>query len=151
MMIVLCVQKSEKKFFETSMGSLSEAQLMVAPPFWVCQVDIFGPCRIYTHGRSMPRGNKQAVEANVHVLMFACPTTKLCNLQVIESKSADGIIDGINLGSQAVLGNNEHCTKPCCFILPSLRTGELLANHQLPICMTYYSALLWLPPAIILK
>ena len=44
----------------------------------------------------MPRGNKQAVEANVHVLMFACPTTKLCNLQVIESKSADGIIDGIN-------------------------------------------------------
>ena len=44
----------------------------------------------------MPRGNKQAVEANVNVLMFVCPTTKLCNLQVIESKSADRIINGIS-------------------------------------------------------
>ena len=88
--------KLRKKFFETSMGPLSDAQLMIAPAFWVCQVDIFGPCQVFAPGHSMPKRGKPPVEAKVYVLMFVCPTTKACNMQVIEAKSADGIIDGIN-------------------------------------------------------
>ena len=88
--------KLRKKFFETSMGPLSDAQLMIAPAFWVCQVDIFGPCQVFAPGHSMSKRGKPPVEAKVYVLMFVCPTTKACNMQVIEAKSADGIIDGIN-------------------------------------------------------
>ena len=39
---------------------------------------------------------KQAIDTKVYVLVFVCPTTKLANLQVIESKDANGVVDGIN-------------------------------------------------------
>ena len=36
------------------------------------------------------------VETKCYVLVFCCPATKLINLQVIEAKSDDGVIDGVN-------------------------------------------------------
>ena len=72
------------------MGSISDTQLMIAPAFWVCQLDIFGPCRVYVPGRSLPTRGRSAEEVNVYVLMAVCPTTKACNMQVIENKGADG-------------------------------------------------------------
>ena len=44
----------------------------------------------------MKTRTKAAVEVKCYVLVFVCPTTKLINLQVIESKSADGVVDGVN-------------------------------------------------------
>ena len=85
-----------KKFVETSMGKLADEQMMIAPPFWVTMVDIYGPCLVYVPGHTMALRNRKVEEAKVYVLCFVCPTTKLCNLQVIEAKSADGVIDGIN-------------------------------------------------------
>ena len=85
-----------KKFVETSMGKLADEQMMIAPPFWVTIVDIYGPCLVYVPGHTMALRNRKVEEAKVYVLCFVCPTTKLCNLQVIEAKSADGVIDGIN-------------------------------------------------------
>ena len=46
--------KLRKKFFEISMGSISDTQLMIAPAFWVCQLDIFGPCRVYVPDGCLP-------------------------------------------------------------------------------------------------
>ena len=34
------------------------------------------------------------MEVDVHVMTIVCPTTRLINLQVVESKKADGIICG---------------------------------------------------------
>ena len=36
------------------------------------------------------------VETKCYVLVFCCPATKLINLQVIEAKSDDSVIDGVN-------------------------------------------------------
>ena len=85
-----------KKFIEASMGPISDEQLTVAPAFYITMADIFGPCQIFVPGHAMKTRHRNIVEAKCYVLVFCCPVTKLVNLQVIEEKSADGVIDGVN-------------------------------------------------------
>ena len=93
-----CVKctKLRKKYLEVSMGPIADEQLVIAPPFWIAMCDIFGPCQIYVPGHSMLSRNKQAVDVKCYVLVFVCLVTKLVNMQVIETKKTDGVIDGIN-------------------------------------------------------
>ena len=88
--------KLRRKYLDISEGPIADEQLIVAPPFWVAMVDIFGPCYIYVPGHSMKTRNRKVVDVKCYVLVFVCPTTKMTNLQVIESKSADGVVEGIN-------------------------------------------------------
>ena len=88
--------KLRKRYLDVSMGPIADEQLTVAPPFWVAMVDIYGPCYIYVPGHSMKTRNRNVVDVKCYVLVFMCPTTKLINLQVIEAKSADGIVDGVS-------------------------------------------------------
>ena len=92
-----CVKcaKLRKRYIEVETGPVAEEQLVIAPPFWTCMVDLFGPYKVYQPGCSYNIRGKKAVDANVYVLCFVCPTTKMVNLQVIESRSADGICEGI--------------------------------------------------------
>ena len=91
---VKCLKK-RKKFLDISMGPIADEQLTVAPAFWITMCDIFGPCQIYVPGHAMNSRTKKAVTVQCHVLVFVCPTTKAVNLQVIESKSSDEIVDGV--------------------------------------------------------
>ena len=77
-------------------GPVSDEQLVIAPPHWVTMVDIYGPCYIYVPGHAMETRKRKALQVKCYVLVFLCPTTKHVNLQVIENKSADGVVDGIN-------------------------------------------------------
>ena len=77
------------------MGPLPDESFTVAPPFYVCQLDIYGPIHVYVPGHSMATRNKNVLDVNNYVLTFADPVCRCINLQVIENKSADGIIDGI--------------------------------------------------------
>ena len=88
--------KLRKKYFDVSMGPAADEQMIIAPPFWVCMADIFGPCYIYVPGHSMRTRNRDAIDVKCYVVVFICPTTKMTNLQVIEGKSADAVIEGIN-------------------------------------------------------
>ena len=92
---VKCV-KLRKKYLEVSMGPIADEQMVIAPPFWVTMADIYGPCHVYVPGHSMATRHKKAIDVKVYVLVFICPTTKMTNMQVIESKSSDGIVEGIN-------------------------------------------------------
>ena len=38
---------------------------------------------------------KNVMTAKVYIMTFVCPVSKLLNLQVIESKSVDGIVEGL--------------------------------------------------------
>ena len=78
-----------KKYLEISMGPIADEQLVIAPPFWITMCDIYGPCHIYVPGHSMLTRIRMAVEVKCYVLVFICPTTKLINMQIIESKGAD--------------------------------------------------------------
>ena len=92
-----CVQCKQlrKKFIEVSMGGISDSQLTIAPPFWVSMVDLLGPIHVYVPGFERNTGNRKVLEAKVYIMAFVCPTTKNINLQVIETKSTEGILDGI--------------------------------------------------------
>ena len=84
------------KYLKLPMGPLPDESFTVAPPFYCSQVDLFGPCHVYVPGHAMKTRHKNVVEVKCYVLCFVDLVTKCVNLQVIENKAADGIIDGIN-------------------------------------------------------
>ena len=92
-----CVKclKLRTKYMEVSMGPLPDEAFVISPPFYICQVDIMGPLHIYVPGHSMALRNKKILEGKCYALVSVCMVTKCVNIQVIESKSADGVIDGI--------------------------------------------------------
>ena len=89
-------KKLRGKYLGIAFGPLPPENFTLAPVFYVCQLDIFGPCHVYVPGHSMNLRNKKVLESKCYVSVFACPISKCVNLQVIENKAADDIIDGIN-------------------------------------------------------
>ena len=89
-------KKIRTKYLDVSMGPLPDESFIISPPFYACQIDIMGPLHVYVPGHSMALRNRKILEAKCYALVSVCMTTKCVNIQVIESKSADGIIDGIN-------------------------------------------------------
>ena len=85
---------TRKKYIDAPMGLVSDHQLRVCPPFWAAQVDLFGPVQVYVPGFQKNTRNR-SLQAECHVIVFACPVTRLLNLQVIEKKDGSGIIDGV--------------------------------------------------------
>ena len=104
-----CVKcaKMRKKYLEIKEGPVSNEMLTIAPPFYVTMCDLYGPYQIYVPGHAMKTRHRNITEAKCYVLVSVCPITKCVNLQVIESKSADGFLDGV--------------TRLCCEVgVPSL-------------------------------
>ena len=84
-----------KKFLEVEMRGVKMEQLIVAPPLWACQIDLFGPYKTFVPGHEKQTRNKQMLECQVWILAVVSPTTRLLNLQVVEKIDAGGIIGGI--------------------------------------------------------
>ena len=82
-----------KKFLEAAMGPISDSQLTLAPPCWMVQIDLFGPITVKVPGFERNTRNRKVLEAECHVMTAVCPTTRLVNLQVLESTKAAGWID----------------------------------------------------------
>ena len=91
---VKCLKK-RKMFLDIAEGPVSDESLTIAPAFWISMCDLYGPCHVYVPGHAMKTRHRNVVEAKCYVLVSVCPITKLVNLQVIEAKSADGVIDGV--------------------------------------------------------
>ena len=87
--------KKRKKYLEASMGPISDNQLLIAPPFWCCQVDLFGPLFCYVPGQERALRGKAAAPVKTWILTIVCEVTKLVNCQVIEKSDASGILDGL--------------------------------------------------------
>ena len=87
--------KKRKKYLEASMGPISDNQLLIAPPFWCCQVDLFGPLFCYVPGQERALRGKAAAPVKTWILTSVCEVTKLVNCQVIEKSDASGVLDGI--------------------------------------------------------
>ena len=75
------------------MGLISESQLILAPPCWMVHVDVFGPITVKVPGFERHTRNRQVLEAHCHIMAAVCPTTRLVNLQVLESTKAAGWVD----------------------------------------------------------
>ena len=76
------------------MGPISDSQLNLAPPCWMVQVDLFGPINVFVPGFEKNTRNRKVLEAKCWVMTVVCPTTRLVNLQVLESTKSAGWIDG---------------------------------------------------------
>ena len=85
-----------KKLLEVPMGPISEDQLIIAPPFYVTMLDLCGPFRAYVPGFERETRNRRAIDYKLYIMVSVCVTTKIVNLQVLESKSADSIIEGFS-------------------------------------------------------
>ena len=84
-----------RRFLEMSMGPIGEHHLNIAPPFYACQGDLFGPVTVYAPGASRELRGRPAKACKVWSLVFACPVTRLVNCQVIELSDHSGVLDGI--------------------------------------------------------
>ena len=84
-----------RKYLEVVMGPVSDHQLTVCPPFYAAFVDLDGPYTVYVPGFEKETRNRKVLSTKTWILSFACPVSKLINLQVIESKSAEGVLDGL--------------------------------------------------------
>ena len=82
-----------KKFLEVAMGPVSDSQLTLAPPCWMIQVDLFGPIMVKVPGFERQTRNRRVLEAECHIMTAVCPTTRLVNLQVLETTKSAGWID----------------------------------------------------------
>ena len=83
-----------KKFVEVPMGPIAQEQLVIAPPFYVTMLDLCGPMRSFVPGYERETRNRPALQSKIHIMVSVCITTKIVNLQALEGKTADSIIDG---------------------------------------------------------
>ena len=73
---------------------MSDSQLTLATPCWMVQVDLFGPITVFVPGFEKNTRNRRVLEAKCWVMTAVCPTTRLVNLQTLESTKASGWVDG---------------------------------------------------------
>ena len=76
------------------MGPVASEQLIIAPPFYITMVDLFGPLRSYVPGFERVTRARRELESKVHILVGVCVTTRIVNLQALEGKDSATIIDG---------------------------------------------------------
>ena len=84
-----------KKYLEVLHGPVSHHQLALAPCFYIAYTDLAGPYHTYVPGHERVSRNRKVMSAKNWVMVFVCPTSKLCNLQVIESKCAEAVLEGL--------------------------------------------------------
>ena len=98
-----------KKLLEVPMGPISQDQLVLAPPFFITMLDLCGPMKAYVPGYERATRARAALEYKLHIMVAVCVTTKIVNLQVLEGKSADAIIDGFTrLSAEVGIPNMVH-------------------------------------------
>ena len=67
------------------MGPIQNMNLCIAPAFYACQIDIFGPFKSYSSA------NKRAT-IKVWFLIFCCCTTGAINTRAMEDYSSDSVV-----------------------------------------------------------
>ena len=99
-----------KKYIERCFGPVSDHQLTIAPMFHTAHLDLDGPYESFVPGFERQTRNRRQLSAKTYSMTFACPYTKLVNLQVIEAKNAEAILEGlVRLGCEVGF--------PACLIL----------------------------------
>ena len=74
-----------KKSIDVAMGPIQEANLCIAPPFFACQIDIFGPYKTYSFA------NKRAT-LKIWFIIFCCTTTGSTDIRAMEDYSTDSVV-----------------------------------------------------------
>ena len=68
------------------MGPISQDQLVLAPPFYITMVDLFGPVESYASGFERNTRSRKMLESKMYIMVSVCVTTKIVNLQMLEGR-----------------------------------------------------------------
>ena len=74
-----------KKAIDIAMGPISDDQLKIAPPFYTCQVDMFGPYKSHSNV------NKRAT-TKIWFVVFCCCVTGAIDVKLCEDYSANSFL-----------------------------------------------------------
>ena len=82
-----CIQRRilHKKEVHVAMGCVGETNLTVAPPFYLCQIDICGPFNAYSPA------NKRAT-VKIWLVVFCCTVTEAVDSRIMENYTADAFM-----------------------------------------------------------
>ena len=122
------------KFIKASMGPLSDKQLIVAPPFYACQVDLFGPCRVFVPGYERETRATKVKESKVWVFVAVCVVTSTVNMQVCEMKDTAAMMEAfIRLACEVGYPKYVMCDKESSLLAAAREININLRNlgHQL--------------------
>ena len=84
--------KERKRYMKVSMGKVNECQVTVSPLFYFVQVDMWGPLKCFCPGYE--RLTRRDKSYDIYMLVFSCVGTGAVNLQVIEGKSTEFVLEG---------------------------------------------------------
>ena len=74
-----------KRTIEVIMGPKSEYNLMIAPPFYVTQVDLSGPYKAFT-----PHNKRATIK--IYLVVFCCATTGTISIRVMDNYATDAFL-----------------------------------------------------------
>ena len=69
-------------FLKAVTGPLGDKQLLVAPPFYACQIDLFGPLRVFVPGFEKETRATKVKQSKVWILTSVCIVTSNVNLSL---------------------------------------------------------------------
>ena len=81
------------RYIQASQGPLSEKQLLIAPPFYACQVDLFGPLRAFVPGFEKETRAVKAKQSKIWIFVAVCLVTSNVNMQVCEMKDTCSMLE----------------------------------------------------------
>ena len=87
--------KIRKKYLEVVFGPVSDNQLTVAPCFHIAHCDIAGPYNTYVPGHERETRNKRIQTSLCYLMVFVCSFSKLMNIQVLEAKNSQAVLEGL--------------------------------------------------------
>ena len=87
--------KIRRKFIDAAMGPVSDSQLTIQGPFHNSFLDLDGPYTCFVPGFERETRNRKCLAVKNYLMIFACPITKLLNIQVIESRNTQSVMEGL--------------------------------------------------------
>ena len=84
-----------KKYLEVAMGPVSDHQLSMASAWNVAYLDLDGPYQTLVPGYERQTRQRKCLASKNYLMTFGDPIAKLLNLQVIEAKNTDAIMEGL--------------------------------------------------------
>ena len=81
------------KFIKASLGPLSEKQFFIAPAFYACQIDLFGPLRSFVPGYEKETRATKVKQSKIWIFVAVCLVTSNVNLQVCEMKDTCSMLE----------------------------------------------------------
>ena len=84
-----------KRYIDAVMGPVSNNQLALYPPFHCAYLDLDGPYECFVPGFERETRNRKVLSKKNYLMTFVCPISKLVNIQVIEARNTQAILEGL--------------------------------------------------------